>query len=240
MNRWIYFLFFFLFSCMQREGAPSQRIYPRSETSPLLQEISEFTRFIAPLSSPSPNSYKSLFKNIGKICQLSLATTGEFMGYPQYIYLNSSYHCIWNHSKELISFEKFDVEGSLRYRSYWYLGFPTLLEKKSDQSKSLLVNWKWVQNQRITTPTLLRMVSQDLIEKKRMEYLFNQYSGVFVSKEEWKEVNSKKSLNSWQVQYDEKGEPICSYYEANVRKNTKNICTLRNPIFEELDVFRFD
>ena len=230
----------FVFSCSHRKNIQENTLTPVSQLSSISNEIYLFSIKIESFSNPSQEKVSLLFQAIQKRCHFDSALQKEFMGYPQYIYLDDSINCVWNQNKEIIEYEKFDSTKNIQFKSYWYLGYPTLIEKRVSENHSILLNWKWVQNNRITKPTLQRISITYFKENKNIEYLFNQFSGSIVSKEEWYENKGKKLLDSWQFKYSITGEAECSFFEKGVTKNTNRECSLWNSVLDNGTFFTIE
>lgn len=210
---------------------------PRSQIS---SEIIEFSKKLEALANPEIQLVTPLFQSITIRCRFESSIQGEFMGYPQYLYTDPLQICVWNQYKEIISYEKMELNKTLSFRSYWYLGLPTLIEKKIDEKHSILVNWKWIQSFYISKPTIQRIFIQYTKENKNIEYKFNRYSGSLESKDEWIEIKSKKELNSWQFKYSDTGSPDCTYFEKGIQKSSKKECSLWDTALENKSLFSID
>ena len=176
MRKIIILLTLFVTTCSQRKISPQENPSPKLDLTSISNEIYIFSTKLGFLSEPNPEKVSGLFFAITKRCNINTAIQKEFMGYPQYIYTEEGATCIWNQSKQIISFEKNDSKKVVLFRSYWYLGYPTLIEKRVSENHSILLNWKWVQNNRITKSTLQRISITYFKENKNIEYLFNQFS----------------------------------------------------------------
>jgi len=240
MRKTIILFALFVTACFQRKISVSESPSPKFYLSSISNEIFIFTNKLGFLPEPSPEKVSLLFQDIIKRCPFASALQKEFMGYPQYIYSERGITCIWNQSKEIISFEKNDSKKTILFRSYWYLGYPTLIEKKISEHHALLLNWNWIQNNRITKPTLQRISVTYLKENKKIEYLFNQFSGSLESKEEYYENKGNKLLDSWQFVYSTTGEPNCKYFEKGISKSVKSECSLWNNVLDDRSLFEIE
>jgi hypothetical protein len=139
MRRIIILLVLFVTTCTQKKFSPEENLSLKSHLPSISNEIFIFNTKLGFLSEPGPEKVSQLFQAITKKCPIISALQKEFMGYPQYIYSEGGITCIWNQSKEIISFEKDDSNKAILYRSYWYLGYPTLIEKKVSENQSLWI-----------------------------------------------------------------------------------------------------
>ncbi len=240
MRKIIILLTLFVTTCNQRKVSLQENLNPKQHLTTISNEIYIFSTKLGFLSEPNPEKVSGLFFAITKRCNINAAIQKEFMGYPQYIYTEEGATCIWNQSKQIISFEKNDSKKKFLFRSYWYLGYPTLIEKRVSENHSILLNWKWVQNNRITKSTLQRIFVTYFKENKNIEYLFNQFSGSIVSKEEYYENKGKKLLNSWQFTYGTTGEAECKFFEKGIPKNTKSDCSLWESVLDNQTLFEIE
>jgi hypothetical protein len=240
MRKIIILLVLFVTTCTQKKFSPEENLSPKSHLPSISNEIFIFNTKLGFLSEPGPEKVSQLFQAITKKCPIISSLQKEFMGYPQYIYSEGGITCIWNQSKEIISFEKNDSNKAILYRSYYYLGYPTLIEKKVSENHTLLLNWKWIQNNRITKPTLQRISVTYLKDNKNIEYIFNQFSGSLASKEEYYENKGKKNLDSWQFVYSTTGEAECKFFEKGISKSAKGECSLWNSVLDDRSLFEFE
>ena len=232
----IFLFLLFVLNCFQSENHSHIKVNSDNTLSPVSKELASFHQKIQILSHPKSESYLQLFKIITDLCRFDLSDRGEFMGYPQFIFQNQSIKCIWNQNKEIISFEGFDSNENLGMKSYWYLGYPTMIEKVNKKVGSVMVNWVWIQNHRVTKPTIQRISINLMKENQSLDYLFNPFSGQLESKEEWILIKNKKLVNNWQLKIDG-GKLECSYYEKGEVRSSKKECNLWNYLLDEINIF---
>ena len=240
MRKTFIILALFVTTCSQRKVLPPENPSPKHHLSSIYNEIFVFSTKLGFFSEPGSEKVSQLFQAITRRCPITSALQKEFMGYPQFIHTEGGTTCIWNQYKELISYEKNDSNKTILFRSYWYLGYPTLIEKKVSENHTLLLNWKWIQNNRITKPTLQRIYVTYLKDNKIVEYIFNQFSGSLESKEEYYEKKGKKILDSWQFAYSTTGETECKFFDNGTTKSTRSECSLWNSVLDNRSLFEIE